>query len=345
MRLSDISRLLAVLLSGCALLATASPPRTRHGRSQRCGHPGRSQWNPRNVPTSPTAGNVTLQDHAEQWAPSENKLRAVAPPQDVPNTDRPRAGSETAGEGGPAVLGNDGEDYTAAAAYHWGTPVVELGDEFSYGDIPDPKMWDRYDSVGNGGNGLRRPDQITVQDGHLQIAGLSDGTSGGMMSSTVEPRYGRWETRMRVDKKGQGGAYHPVIALIPYGVPYNGGAGDLDFVETDAGSGEAYIFIHYPPRKQDYLSAKLDLAQWHNYGVEIAPDHITWFVDGEAVMTDTNPGAVTGSCWTMNIQLDANQADGEAPSDQQVDYFRYYPLPADGAPIVVAQSPETGSYT
>ncbi len=91
-------------------------------------------------------------------------------------------------------------------------PVVELGDEFSYGDIPDPKMWDRYDSVGNGGNGLRRPDQITVQDGHLQIAGLSDGTSGGMMSSTVEPRYGRWETRMRVDKKGQGGAYHPVIS-------------------------------------------------------------------------------------------------------------------------------------
>lgn len=256
------------------------------------------------------------------------------------------AGAGETGPGAPAPT--EATAPTAAAAYHWGAPDSGLSDEF---DSTNSDTWDFYDSAGNGGNGLRRPTQDTVHNNYLQITGLPDGTTGGMMSRTVQTAYGRWEARMRVDTQGEGGAYHPVIALVPYGVAYAGGAGDLDLAETDSGSGEVNIFIHYPSRKQDYVTVKLDLSQWHTYGLEIAPAtspdspaHITWFIDGNAVMTDTNPDAVTGTRWTKNLQLDANQADGQARSDQQVDYFRYYPLPPGGAPLIAAPAPETGAY-
>lgn len=262
------------------------------------------------------------------------------PAQCGPDTAGPAVRSATGP--GAASSGPDGDGITAAAAYHWGAPDPGLSDEFT--GTAAPPGWDLYDSAGNGGNGVRRPAQDTAGHGYLQIAGLADATSGGMMSDTVQPPYGRWEVRMRVDKHGTGGAYHPVVALIPAGVPYHGGAGDLDLAEADAGSGQVSIFIHYPPGKQDYSTAAVDLAQWHNYGVEVAPDHLTWFLDGRAVMTDTDPAAVPATGWTRNIQLDANQPGGEAPSDQQVAYFRYYRIPPGGAPVIAAPPPLTGGY-
>jgi hypothetical protein len=236
------------------------------------------------------------------------------------------------------------EAASAAAAYGWGEPDAALSEEFNGRGKPSPAVWNSYSSAGHDGNGLRRPEQNTLQDGYLQISGLADGTSGGMMSGAVYPAFGRWEVRMRVDKQGEGSAYHPVIALIPSGVPYAGGAGDLDFAESNAGSGRAYVFVHYPPNKQDFATVPVDLAVWHTYSIEVAPDHITWFVDGNVGMTTTNPAAITGANWTTNIQLDAYHPSGLAPSNLQVDYFRYYPLPSSGAPIVPGPAPATGDY-
>ena len=241
--------------------------------------------------------------------------------------------------GGPPPAGA----LSAAAAYGWGEPDARLSDEFTGSGAPST-AWNLYRSAGHAGNGLRRPEQITVQDGYLQIAGTSNATSGGMMGSAVNPAFGRWEARMRVDKQGPGNPYHAVVALIPYGVPYNGGAGDLDFAEANVDEGRAYVFIHHPVNKQSYASTTLDLAAWHNYAIEVAPDHISWFVDGKVEMTTTNRAAVTGKQWTANVQLDANSPSGLAPSNMQVDYFRYYPLPPSGAPIIPGAAPNIGNY-
>lgn len=195
------------------------------------------------------------------------------------------------------------------------------GDEFTNGLA---SWWALYDSVGNGGNGVRDPHQIAVAQGIMTMSGTAGGRSAGMLGNGHGHRYGMWTTRMRVDKQGPGAPYHPVIALVPEGVPYNGGAGDVDFAETDAGSGEVFVFVHHGAGVQDYYSIKLDLTQWHTYDIEITPDHLTWFVDGTAAWTDTNRSAVPTTTLAMNVQLDANQPDGLAPSNMQVDYFRYY---------------------
>jgi hypothetical protein len=250
----------------------------------------------------------------------------------TPTTPRPPAGPPPGGSS------------SAAAVYGWGQPDPGLSDEFDGSGAPSASAWGLYRSVGHAGNGLRMPEQITVQDGHLQIAGLSNGTSGGMMGSAVNPAFGRWEARMRVDKQGPGNPYHAVVALIPYGIPYNGGAGDLDFAEADVDEGLAYVFIHHPTNKQSYASVPVDLASWHTYSVEVTPDHVSWFVDGKVTMTTTNRAAITGTRWTANVQLDANSPSGLAPSNMQVDYFRYYPIPPSGAPIIPAPNPGIGNY-
>jgi hypothetical protein len=228
---------------------------------------------------------------------------------------------------------------SAADTYDWGEPDADLSREFGGSGFPSPYVWASYDSVGHDGNGLRRPQQNTVQDGYLQIAGLSDATTGGLMSRAVYPAFGRWEARMRVDEQGPGKPYHAVVALIPAGVPYDGGAGDLDFAEADVGSGAAHMFVHYPPRKQAYATAFVDLAEWHTYAIEVARDHISWFVDGKIAMTTTEHGAIIGVDWTMNIQLDAYFPSGLAPSNMQVDYFRFYPIPESGARLIPGPLP------
>jgi hypothetical protein len=233
---------------------------------------------------------------------------------------------------------------SAASTYDWGEPDADLSHEFSGSGPPSPHLWGSYSSVGHDGNGLRRIEQITVQDGYLQIAGLSNAISGGMMSRTAYPPFGRWEARMRIDKQSPGKAYHAVIALIPAGVPYDSGAGDLDFAEADAGSGLVHVFVHYPPRKQAYAAVHVDLAEWHTYAIEVAPDHISWFVDGKIAMTTTQRAAITGVDWTMNIQLDAYYPSGLAPSNMQVDFFRYYPLPKSGVPPIQGPAPTTTDY-
>lgn len=237
------------------------------------------------------------------------------------------------------------EGPSAAGSYDWGEPDADLSREFSAtGTPPSPYVWGSYDSVGHAGNGLRRPAQNTAQDGYLQIAGMPNAISGGMMSRAVYPAFGRWEARMRVDKQGPGEAYHAVVALIPVGVPYSDGAGDLDFAEADADSGLVNVFVHHPPSKQTYASVSVDLAEWHTYAIEVAPDHISWFVDGRIAMTTTQRSAITGTEWTVNIQLDAYYPSGMASSNMQVDYLRFYPLPESGAPLHPGPVPKTDDY-
>lgn len=224
-------------------------------------------------------------------------------------------------------------------AVGWGAP--SHADEFDGNSLDS--TWAVYDSPGNGGNGLRRPSQVSVADGRMTQTGTADGTSAGMVLDEHFQRYGRWEIRAQVAATGEGHPYHPVLALIPGGdAPYHCGATDIDFAESDIG-GPTYIFIHALPNIQDYLSVRIDQAQWHTYGVEVTPDHITWFVDGVPMMTDTNRDALSGVDFAVNIQLDANDPGGLAPAQLAVDYVRIYPLRGP-APAIPAPGPSRGTY-
>lgn len=239
-----------------------------------------------------------------------------------------------------AAAADDGP--TAAARYGWGDP--QWSDEFS-GDALDPS-WNVYDSPGNGGNGTRSPQQVTVRDGIMTQSGTADAVTAGMALEGHDARYGRWETRVRADQQPgiSGRPYHVVVALIPVGIPYAKGQHDIDFAETDIATGKVNLFVHYPKEKQDYLAIPIDLAAWHSFAVEVTPQHLTWFVDGVPRATITRREALPISDMAFNVQLDANQENGYIPGQVQVDWVRYYPLPAETVPALPAPTPIQGYY-
>ncbi|GAB3701387.1 hypothetical protein [Mariniluteicoccus flavus] len=106
----------------------------------------------------------------------------------------------------PFDLGVTDPSATAAQVHGWGPPTHE--DLFDGGAVDDT-LWRRYDEPGHVGNGLRRPEQITVVDGHLRITGTPGGNSGGMAWRRGQ-MYGRWEARARMWQVDAGNKpYHP----------------------------------------------------------------------------------------------------------------------------------------
>ncbi|WP_157647045.1 glycoside hydrolase family 16 protein [Actinomycetospora chiangmaiensis] len=252
----------------------------------------------------------------------------------------------SAREAGPAAVpflpAGVADGPSAAATYRWGTP--QWDDEFD-GTALNPD-WEVYDSPGNGGNGVRSPKQVSVGDGVLTQSGTADATTAGMSLSHHDAQYGRWEARVRaIQQPGvQGRPYHVVVALIPVGISYDQGQHDIDFAETDIANGSVNLFVHYPKEKQDYVAIPLDLTQWHTFAIEVTPSHLTWYVDGVPRATDTTKDAVPESPMAFNVQLDANQPNGYIPGEVQLDWARYYPLPATDVPVVPAPKPHQGDY-
>lgn len=213
---------------------------------------------------------------------------------------------------------------SAATNFNWGAP--DWSEEFEGNQVPS--YWAVYDSAGHANNGLRRPSQVNVSDGIMTQTGTSDAVSAGMVMTDKFAKYGRWETRVRAFETGPGNnRYHPVLALIPGGdQDYHCGATDIDYAEFTFGE-PTYIFIHNLPNVQDYMSVDLDVSQWHTFAVELTPDHISWFIDGKAVMTDTNAAAIPNSIdYALNVQLDAYYPGDLRPAQLQLDWNRYYPL-------------------
>lgn len=214
----------------------------------------------------------------------------------------------------------------------WGSPAD--GAKFD-GNTVDTAFWGLYGpGPGNGGNGRRVPSAFTQSNGTLTITGGTDNTTGGAQSNPGHTHNrGRWAVEMQVDSQGPGKGYHAVAAVIPQGVPYLGGARDLDFAEFDSGT-SPYVFLHYitpQGNKQDYAKGNVDTREWHEYVLEITDSWMAWYIDGNVVGVDTIAAAIPSKDIGLapNIQLDAFQPDGMAATTMRVRRFDYYELPAN----------------
>jgi hypothetical protein len=194
------------------------------------------------------------------------------------------------------------------------------GDEFA---TLNTAKWGLYDSPGHGGNGLRRPSQISVANGVLTIAGTSTGTTGGMSMSPGR-KYGRWETRMQVPKGDY--RYHPVALLWPDAENWPVG-GEVDYAETTAAASDVDFFLHYSAQNRTRNASKvLDLTQWHNYAVEWTATGIRGYIDGVQFFSDTTPAELPPGPMHQTLQLDwfPNGSTPTTPSQMNVAWVRVY---------------------
>jgi beta-glucanase (GH16 family) len=201
-------------------------------------------------------------------------------------------------------------------------------DDFD-GSRLDPRVWNRYNSVGGFGNGWRRPEAITVEDGKLRITARGD-VSGGMNHERSQT-YGRWEFRARTDKgRGRGSA----ILLWPDSLNKEAD-GELDMMEVPREDrSQAHFVIHYSARNK-LAGNKVggDFSQWHTFAMDWLPDRITWYVDGVKQFETFDKNVIPTSRMHLAIQLDMGPfeewilaADHTTPPEVslEVDWVRVY---------------------
>jgi hypothetical protein len=190
--------------------------------------------------------------------------------------------------------------------------------------------WDLYNSVGNGGHGLRRPSALTL-DGHGDLvvtAAMAGGqlVSGGM-ANRQNYRYGRFEFRVRTDPDPSGTMSGVVLTWPGSGRwPIDG---ENDIYETGAAINSRspfYSYVHYSAANRQYsFRQNADGAQWHTLAMEWTASAIRIYRDGALVWTVTDPAAIPQVAHHLCIQLDATADRSlQTPVRMYVDYVRIY---------------------
>ncbi len=229
----------------------------------------------------------------------------------------------------PTSTDGDGE---AASCDPW---LLTFSDDFE-GEQVDDERWIVYNSPGHDGNGLRRPEAITIEEGILVITGQKvDGeiVSGGM-ASRHQQMYGRFEARVRTEADPSE-TMSGVLITWPAGNYYPDG-GENDFYETlsNASRDPFYSFIHYPDTSHEEIVHDASAEDWHEMVMEWTPEAITVYRDGELAGTVTEPEAIPDYPHVLTAQLDAKRDEmGDNVVRMYVDWVRVYQrnesLPSD----------------
>ncbi|GAA0903305.1 glycoside hydrolase family 16 protein [Pseudonocardia zijingensis] len=212
-----------------------------------------------------------------------------------------------------------------ASREHW---RLVFSDDFD-GTRLDPAVWNRYNSVGGFGNGFRRPEAITVEDGKLRITARGN-VSGGMNHERSQT-YGRWEFRARTDKgRGRGSA----ILLWPDSLDKEAD-GELDMMEVPREDrSQAHFVIHFSA--QNKLAGNKvsgDFSRWHTFAMDWLPNRITWYVDGVKQFETTDRNVIPTGSMHLAMQLDMGPyeewilaPDETTPAEVslEVDWVRVY---------------------
>lgn len=200
----------------------------------------------------------------------------------------------------------------------WG---YQLGIQDVYGSSYGPTYW------GNGELQYYTQDAVSVADGMLKITATKQSmgdrpyTSGRILTrDKASWTYGYFEARM---KTPTGNGMWPAFWMLPQpsttassdniygGWPANG---EIDIMEAKGRLGNVVdTTLHFGKAwdSHDYVSKATTLSsntdEWHTYAVEWSSSEISWYVDGNKVLT------VTKSRWWSQ---DASNQGKSMPFDQ-----------------------------
>jgi beta-glucanase (GH16 family) len=222
-------------------------------------------------------------------------------------------------------------------------------DEFDAGTLNPvwrtAQYWDRDHTVVGGGElEVYDPTAVSVSDGMLRLTARQETKygmpyvsglvqTGGDDSVTGEPRfnfkYGYMEVRAKL-AGGQG--IWPAIWMMP--ASYNDGNGELDVVEV-VGKWPDYanFTLHRNGSDEgDEWRAPYDFADdFHTFGVDWQPDHVTWYVDGIERARMTDPALICPEAMypILNVAVGGDwagppDATTNFPTTMDVDYVRVW---------------------
>lgn len=238
------------------------------------------------------------------------------------------------GPGASAPTGTDAPDGPLSALA--GQPEVldptkwtqTAGDEFD-GSAVNPKKWVVYSGTNDRTGEAWTPSLCTVSDGLLTLRG-EPGPAGRLcgLAWLKDQVYGRWLVHARMPFPA-----NPQFALVCLLWPHDDAswpaAGEVDYAEEyDPQRRSLQGFLHYGARDSQLYIGKIpvDTTQWHTYGVEWEPDHVSFLIDNRVVWKTTAPLAIPRGPMHQTLQLNLNREYPEVPvtTEMQVDWVHIY---------------------
>lgn len=222
-------------------------------------------------------------------------------------------------------------NFTApAAADHRGVPgPVHAGNTWGWyqygvqrhefvGKLPG--YWKRRPGTGN----------VRIQNGMLT---LNTGKRRSTSATLTLPghRTGRWEIRMRARRYEKKHTDYKVLTeLIPSRRRERCGAQNIGLESFELGKHTVKHYIHTRPDHtfRAFKGRNLRNDRWHTFGVEVAKDHISWFVDAHVISTERRPEALSGVPLTLRFEMRGTPGRRMNRSRMQMDWMRYWSMRA-----------------
>lgn len=233
----------------------------------------------------------------------------------------PRAGATrlTAPAARTAAAPVAGRSPNASQNYRWGRALFDFAWEFGESLTSPPyrgtrlrgRWLDVTDGTGranhnNGGVGL---DSSAAG----ARATLPDrGTTSVTLKGNAQ-KYGRWEIRMRsLSRESAAQDYWVRMELVPErAADYHCGAQNITIARYRIHDRSITVGANALARNRSWTYTKRSVAlenTSHNFGVEVAKDHITWFLDGSPIAAVRSRDAVSDVPMTLRLVL---EGDGE----------------------------------
>jgi beta-glucanase (GH16 family) len=215
-------------------------------------------------------------------------------------------------------------------------PLEENGDQWVLdfeenfdGNTLNTNVWSPYNTPGHVGNGLRRAEAFSVEDGLLVVTAKNnaDGAivSGGMRHK-ADYLYGKFEFKVKSDRD-PAGIMSAVVLTWPSTEKWPVD-GELDIFETGPGIDRNNFFtvIHYDPANKQYTyDHKINGREWRIMTMEWTPEYIRIYRDGQKVYELTDLAAIPRVSHHICIQLDASKNGQLLPETKMyVDWVKIY---------------------
>ena len=191
------------------------------------------------------------------------------------------------------------------------------------------------------------PEGIGQQNGMLTIKAESDSGTVKVWPDDQFAVYGRWEARVRaVEKSDDGKPYRFTWQLVPVGGD-SCGANTIVLASYVPGAARAVGAVRTLPNNAFVYQRPLDLRSraWHTYAVEVARDHISWFVDTRVIRTERRPEALAGVKYRPQFTMEAPAETEMRASWMQMDWVRYYTLKRPNAKSIEVPQMAQTTYT
>src|SRR5487761_2000796 len=188
-----------------------------------------------------------------------------------------------------------------------------------------PSGWYAYNGNPGGDPGAQwSGSHVVVGNGLLSLNTWQDPAfnnswvAGGLCQCGVQRTYGAYFVRSRLTGAGPTGValLWPAASVWPP---------EIDFNESYGGTTSTSATVHYGASNQQiHSSLKIDMTQWHTWGVIWTPTSVTYTVDGKVWGSVTTTSAIPNQAMTLDLQQQTWCGSGwacpSAPQSMQVDW-------------------------